>query len=177
MRGVICNAVLRDDRTQYWMQNDYHVVSLCVADMLMVFGSPKEAFKGLVDEMRQLVYRATHEYCSKDSYRQVERVGFLLEIAVALINLLIGKGKSADADYVWGIAWPLCVRALYCFHIPRIPFYMAQVLYTYKARDLAFGNENMSKVLLKDLPWVALQNLEKQSVAEACEKTYRGNCR
>lgn len=177
MRGLICNAVLRDDRTQYWMQNDYHVVSLCVADMMMVFGSPKEAFKGLVDEMRQLVYRATHEYCSKDSYRQVERVGFLLEIAVALINLLIGKGKSADADYVWGIAWPVCVRALYCFHIPRIPFYMAQVLYTYKARDLAFGNENMSKVLLKDLPWVALQNLEKQSVAEACEKTYRGNCR
>lgn len=177
MLALIRKAVLCDDRAQYWMQRDYHVVSLCVADMMMVFDSPKDAFKDLIDTMLQLVYRATHEYCSKDSYRLGERVGFLLETAVALINLLLGKGKNADADYVWGIAWPLCVRALYCFHIPRTPFHMVQVLYTYKVRDIARGNEKVARGLLKDLPWVALQNLEKQSVAEACEKTYRGNCR
>ena len=177
MRALICKAVLCDDRAQYWTQHDYHVVSLCVADMMMVFDSPKDAFKNLTDAMRQLVYRATHEYCSKDSYRLGERVGFLLETAVALINLLIGKGKNADADYVWGIAWPLCVKALYCFHQPRTPFHMIQVLYTYKVRDLARGSDKVAKELLKDLPLVALQNLEKQSVAEACEKTYRGNCK
>ena len=176
MWALIRKAVLCDDRAQYWTQYDYHVVSLCVADMMMVFDSPKDAFKNLVDAMRQLVYRATHEYCSKDSYRLGERVGFLLETAVALINLLIGKGRNADAEYVWGIAWPLCVKALYCFHVPRIPFYMAQVLYTYKVRDFAPGDENVAKELLKDLPLVALQNLERQSVAEACEKTYRSNC-
>lgn len=175
--ALICKAVLCDDRAQYWTQHDYHVVSLCVADMMMVFDSPKDAFKNLTDAMRQLVYRATHEYCSKDSYRLGERVGFLLETAVALINLLIGKGKNADADYVWGIAWPLCVKALYCFHQPRTPFHMIQVLYTYKVRDLARGNDKVAKGLLKDLPLVALQELEKQSVAEACEKTYRGNCK
>lgn len=177
MRALIRKALLCDDRAQYWTQHDYHVVSLCVADMMMVFDSPKDAFKNLTDAMRQLVYRATHEYCSKDSYRLGERVGFLLETAVALINLLIGKGKNADADYVWGIAWPLCVKALYCFHQPRTPFHMIQVLYTYKVRDLARGSDKVAKELLKDLPLVALQNLEKQSVAEACEKTYRGNCK
>ena len=177
MRELILNAILRDDRAQYWKNRDYHVVSLCVADMMMEFESPMSAFAFQFSEMQQLVYRAMHEYCPRDSYRLEERVGFLLEIAVALIDQLISKGKSDEADRVWWIAWPLCKKALFCFHIPRTPFHMIQVLYTYKVRDLAQGNDRVANELLKELPSVSLQNLERQSVADVCQKTYRNNCK
>lgn len=177
MRTLILYAILCDDRAQYWKNRDYHVVSLCVADMMMEFESPMSAFAFQFSEMQQLVYRAMHEYCPRDLYRLEERVGFLLEIAVALIDQLISKGKSDEADSVWGIAWTLCKKALFCFHIPRTPFHMIQVLYTYKVRDLAQGNDRVANELLKELPSVSLQNLEKQSVADVCQKTYRNNCK